>query len=193
MIDLGDQSASNMYDAWTNYCANGGHMVWCDALILTPTGKTFLRCNRDDGKHIGETAKDSGEVGDDMVLAQSNQANRNKAQELNRLRQQKFRKKMAEQRKRKMHKRQRKQDDDNHLDEDEDEDEDSDEDETDEDESSSSMKVMSKSVADIAKSLSSTIDSGIDNKKIQAATALQHNPDLTIAKKATDYLLSILE
>jgi hypothetical protein len=184
-----------MYDAWTNYCANGGHMVWCDALILTPTGKTFLRCNRDDGKHIGETAKDSGEVGDDMVLAQSNQANRNKAQELNRLRQQKFRKKMAEQMKIKMHKRQRKQDDDNHLDEDEDEDEDedSDEDETDEDESSSSMKVMSKSVADIAKSLSSTIDSGIDNKKIQAATALQHNPDLTIAKKATDYLLSILE
>jgi hypothetical protein len=79
------------------------------------------------------------------------------------------------------------------VEEDEDETKVSDEDETDEDESSSSLKAVSKSVADIAKCLSSTIDSGNDNRKIQAATALQHNPDLAIAKKATDYLLSLLE
>jgi len=34
----GDQDAENILSAWSNFCRDGGHPVWADALILTPSG-----------------------------------------------------------------------------------------------------------------------------------------------------------
>jgi hypothetical protein len=38
----GDQDAENILSAWSFFCRDGGHPVWADALILTPSGMCQL-------------------------------------------------------------------------------------------------------------------------------------------------------
>jgi hypothetical protein len=68
----GRHDAENLYDAWSEYCDSKHKPTWVDALIVTYRGTDFMRSNRNDGKKIGETGKDTGEKGDDTTAAVKN-------------------------------------------------------------------------------------------------------------------------
>lgn len=62
----GEQDAENLFRCFSQYCANGGHPTWCDAMILTPGFDDFFTSHNHDGKDIGDSGRDSGAVGADV-------------------------------------------------------------------------------------------------------------------------------